>query len=218
MPQNKNSFIFDMDGVLIDSERAWVPHQRAFSTALFGEEIYNQIGSTVGLSIDTIYQNAVKHGFSMNLGQFYDRYDKQAEIIYGEAEPTQDIDILFGYLRNKQFKIGIVSSSRKKWIDLVLAKFDSKHSFDFVLSLNDEKSFKPKPSPDGYVAAMQALNSDPDHTTILEDSNPGIASAKASGAYTIAYTEHLMPGYEQHGADDHASNIDEIIALLDARS
>jgi len=212
------AFIFDMDGVLIDSERAWVPHQHAFSTGLFGEEIYKKIGSTVGLSIDTIYQNAVKHGFAMDIDTYYEVYDKQAEIIYGTAQPTQNIEELINYLEKEQFKVGLVSSSRGVWIDLALTKLGIKDSFDFILSLNDEKSILPKPYPDGYLAAMKALGVSPERTTILEDSNFGIASAKASGAYTIAYTEHLLPDYIQQGADAYAASVGEIIALINTRS
>jgi HAD superfamily hydrolase (TIGR01509 family) len=211
---SNKAFIFDMDGVLIDSESAWVPHQQKFSKNLFGDEVYAKIGSTVGLSIDTIYENAVKHGFEMDMDEYYAVYDKQAQIIYSEAEPTQDISYLISYLQQHGFKIGLVSSSRGIWIELALNKLDIKDAFDYILSLNDEKAMKPKPHPDGYLAAMQALSVTPEHAFILEDSNFGIAAARASGAYTIGYTEHLLPDYVQHGADAYASDVGEIIELI----
>lgn len=208
------AFIFDMDGVIINSEKAWVPHQQKFSTSLFGKKIYQKIGSTIGLSIDTIYQNAVKHGFKMDINKYYEFYDKQAKVIYEAAQPTQNIEILVHYLRKNKLKLGLVSSSRGVWINLALIKLKMKDVFNFILSLNDEKLIRPKPHPDGYIAAMKGLVVSPRQTIILEDSNIGIDSAKSSGAYTIAYKEHLFLGYIQKGADACANNVYDVIQLV----
>lgn len=210
------AFIFDMDGVLINSEGAWIPYQHNFSTNLFGEEIYKKIGSTVGLSIDAIYQNATKHGFSMDINEYYQIYDKQAVLIYANAQPTQDLKKLIKFLKEKQFKLGLVSSSRRVWIDLALTKLDMNNAFDLIISLNDEKDIKSKPYPDGYITAMKKLEVVPDNTIVLEDSNAGIASSLASGAYTIAYTEHLLPRYIQREANAKANNIYEVIEVVNS--
>jgi len=55
-------------------------------------------------------------------------------------------------------------------------------------------------------------------TIILEDSNPGIASAKAAGAFTIGLRQNLIDGYQQVGADAYANTIDEVIALVDRQT
>jgi len=52
----------------------------------------------------------------------------------------------------------------------------------------------------------------------LEDSNPGIASAKAAGAFTIGLRQNLIDGYQQVGADAYANTIDEVIALVDRQT
>lgn len=209
------AFIFDMDGVLIDSERAWVPYQNEFSTRLFGDDIYKKIGSTIGISIDAIYEKAKQQGFNLSLEEYYKIYDEQAKLIYSNALPTPNVDILINYLKDKNFKLGLVSSSRRNWINIVLEKMNIEDSFDFILSLNDRKDLKSKPYPDGYFEAMKYLSAVPKTTIVLEDSNSGIQSAKSSGAYTIGYKELLLPNYSQVGADNYAANISDVIKIVD---
>lgn len=207
-------FLFDMDGVLIDSESAWKPYQNNFSTNLFGEEIYKKIGSTIGISIDDIYKKAEMFGFKLNREKYYEIYDRQAEIIYNEAKQTKGIQEFILYLKNKKIKVGLVSSSRKKWIDIVLKKLNIINEFDLVISLNERKDLKSKPNPDGYLEAMKVLHSFPQETIILEDSNSGILSAEASGAFTIGYKEHLLANYNQIEADCYAENLNEVRIII----
>lgn len=222
MSKSIKAFIFDMDGVIIGSERAWTPYQEKFSSNLLGKRIYKKIyknpGSTVGLSVDAIYQKAVKYGFSMDLKKYYQIYDKQAELIYTSATATPNIDHLIKFLRSRDFKIGLISTSRSKWIKLALKKLNfKKNDFDYILSLNDRKDLRPKPYPDGYIETMKVLDATPKSTIVLEDSNSGIKSAKASGAFTIGFKENLLPGYLQTGADFYAQDIFEVIIIVKER-
>lgn len=204
-----------MDGVLIDSEHAWIPYQDQFSTTLFGKDIYNKIGSTVGISIDEIYKKAQQQGFNLNIEEYYRIYDEQAELVYANAIPTSNIDKLISHLKAKGFKLGLISSSRRNWIDIVLRKLNVENDFDFILSLNDRKDFKSKPHPDGYIEAIKNLGATSKTTIVLEDSNVGIQSAKSCGAYTIGFKEHLLSKYVQTGADIYAENVLEVIEIID---
>lgn len=208
------AFIFDMDGVLINSESAWIPFQDKFSTALFGPEIYKKIGSTVGLSIDTIYEIAQKHGFNLPKADYYKIYDEQAGIIYSKAAPMMNVEVLLDFLKKNGFKIGLVSSSRQVWIDIVLDKLNIAAFFDVIISLNNHPDLKPKPHSDGYRFAMSKMNVQAHKTIILEDSNVGIQSALDSGAHTIAYKEFLVPGYKQSVAHSQASNVQDVITII----
>lgn len=204
-----------MDGVLIDSEHAWIPYQDQFSTTLFGKDIYSKIGSTVGISIDAIYKKAQQQGFNLSIGEYYRIYDEQAKLIYANARLTPNIEKLISRLKAKGFKLGLVSSSRRNWIDMALGRLNIENDFDFILSLNDRKDLKSKPHPDGYIEAIKYLHSTSETTIILEDSDAGIQSAKNSGAYTIGFKEHLLPKYMQTGADIYAANMLEVIKVVD---
>lgn len=210
----KKAFIFDMDGVIVDSENAWIPYEEKFLKNLVGEKIYTKIGDTVGMGVRMIYQRATECGLNLDRETFYKKYDEQAEIIYKKAKITNNINTLVNFLISKNIKLGLVSSSRKTWVDMVLPQLSFKDKFEIIISLCDREDLQSKPYPDGYLEAMKKLNVKPEETIILEDSNTGIQSAKASGAYVISFSENLVPGYKQIKADAHAKNMMEVISIV----
>ncbi len=212
------AFLFDMDGVLVNSEQMWHKHGQKFLTDLFGKYILSQLGSLTGLSIDHEYELATSYGFAMDKNEFYRKYDEQAMLIYSKSKITEDIDLLLRTLKEKGYKLGLVSSSRKVWIDQVLPRIFSRELFDYTLSLNERKDLRPKPHPDGYYEAIKILNASPKTTIVLEDSNSGIKAAKAVGAFTIAFTQHLIPNYVQIDADAKAKDISEILEIVNRLS
>ena len=99
---------------------------------------------------------------------------------------------------------------------MVLNRLPWKDELDLVLSVNEHPGLKPKPAPDGYQYILKTLSAEVKDSIALEDSNPGITSAKAAGLFTIGFTEHLVEGYKQIEADAKAANMDEVIRILDA--
>lgn len=211
----KKAFIFDMDGVIVDSENAWIPYEEKFLKNLVGEEIYTKIGDTVGMGVKIIYQRATECGLNLDRKTFYEKYDEQAEIIYKKAKITNNFDKLCNFLVKNKIKLGIVSSSRKTWINMVLPFLSFKDKFEVIISLCDREDLQSKPYPDGYLEAMKKLNAKPEETIILEDSNTGIQSATASGAYVISFSGNLVPGYKQIKADVNAKNMIEVIKIVE---
>lgn len=203
-----------MDGVLVNSEQTWHTHGGEFLNTLFGADILVKMGELIGITIDEEYELATTYGFQMDKEEYIRRYDAQAILIYSKSIITQNIDLLLQTLKNKGFKLALVSASRRLWIDQVLQRIASRELFDYVLSLDERKDLRPKPYPDSYIEAMNIVNASPKKTIILEDSNRGIAAAKASGAFTIAYTQHLIPGYVQTKADAKAKDIYGVLDLV----
>ncbi len=80
--------------------------------------------------------------------------------------------------------------------------------------MQDRPDLKRKPAPDGFVEAFRMLGATPADSFVLEDSNPGIESGKAAGAYVIGYRGNLVNGYEQTGADAYADTMDDVIKLV----
>jgi HAD superfamily hydrolase (TIGR01509 family) len=208
------AFIFDMDGVIVNSEPVWERYEKKFLPELMGRDTYFKIKDQIlGNSISRIYDVAANYGFKMNKNNFVKIYHQYAEIVYREAKITDGTQELIDKLISMNFKLGLVSVSRCDWIDLVLSKLE-KNAFQFVLSI-DSAGLRPKPFPDGYIKAMQNLKSSPNLTIILEDSQRGIKAAKASGALTICLQEHLPKGYLPKGADIYTKSITELINKID---
>lgn len=208
------AFIFDMDGVIVNSENAWRKYESGFFEKLLGKEMSDKVGNTIGLTVNTIYDKARSFGFSMPKEEFQNINDRTAFTIYDRADITLGIDSLIKILIKNNFKLGLVSSSATSWINKVLQRLSFADKFESIISLNERPDLKPKPNPDGYVETIRNLGAQPGSTIILEDSNSGIAAAKASGAFTIAFTQNLVKGYKQIDADSKADNMEEVIKII----
>ncbi|HSW98079.1 MAG TPA: HAD family phosphatase [Candidatus Saccharimonadales bacterium] len=211
------AFIFDMDGVIIDTERTRALYEREFYEKLFGKEIAEKVGPTIGMSLPVIYDVAATYGFSMEREMFYNLSHTEAKRIYEQAAITEGFEELIQKIKAMDFKIGLVSASPALWIDLMFKKTKVRHFFDYILSLHEREDLNHKPHPDGYIAAMSYLQSSPETTIILEDSNRGIQSAKASGAFTIGFRQNLQKEYQQTGADMYADTMDDVLKIVEKR-
>ena len=209
------AFIFDMDGVVIDSENAWDKYGGNFLQNLLGKEITDKIGDTIGMTVNTIYDIASKNGFSMDREEYFKLYDKRAADVYSKSQLTPGIEKLAEKLISLGFKIGLVTSSRSIWAKNVLPRLSFADRIDCFISINDRSDLRPKPAPDAYLEAIEKLGITPKSTIVLEDSNSGIKAAKASGAYVIGFRQNLVPGYVQKGADIYAENIEEVIKIIE---
>lgn len=209
------AFIFDMDGVIINSEQAWLLYGDTFLSELLGEKIANKVGDTIGMTVNEIYDIAVKEGFSIDKQKYFELYDKQAVYIYSKAAITPDIDKLAERLIALGFTLGLVTSSRTTWVKNVLPRLTFKSHIQYIVSINDRADLRPKPNPDGYLETISKLGATSQTTVILEDLNSGIKAAKAAGAYTIGFKQNLVPGYVQQGADIYANNIKDVIKIVE---
>lgn len=208
------AFIFDMDGVVIDSENSWEKYGGNFLQNLLGKEITEKIGDTIGMTVNTIYDIAVENGFSIDRKDYYKLYDKRAAYVYSKSQLTPGIENLAAKLISLGFKIGLVTSSRSIWANNVLPRLSFVDDIDCTISINDRNDLKPKPAPDAYLESIEKLGATPQSTIILEDSNSGIKAAKAAGAYIIGFKQNLIPGYVQKGADVYAENMEEVISIV----
>ena len=84
-----------------------------------------------------------------------------------------------------------------------------------ILSIRERPELKPKPSPEGFLEALRILDASAEKSIVLEDSNPGIAAAKAAGCFAIGFRGYLIPGYEQQGADAYADTMDDVVKIVE---
>lgn len=210
------AFIFDLDGVVINSEPVWAKFEEEFFTTLLGKESFlNFKDKLIGSHITHIYDYAREFGLNLEFTQFLVSYDELAGKVYSKSKLTKDIDSLINKLKDSNFKIGLVTASSNLWVSQVLPKLKDPSAFDVIVPLADRNDLNPKPSPDGFLEAMEKLGSSGKNTIILEDSNQGLAAANISGALTICLREHLPLDYKPQGADLYIDNLLSLIKLLE---
>lgn len=210
----QKAFLFDLDGVLINNELVWEKHKKVLYEKYFGAEVTKKLGSTLGVNMDKIFELAVALGATVDKKVLFDAFFETASSVYVESPLTKNLDLIFSYLKMHNYRIGIVSASPIEWINIVLARLKNKKDIEIIISLHEYSDLRHKPHPDGYNYAMKQLGVDPSNTFVLEDSNSGIESAKASSAFTIGFQENLVEGYKQSGANAYAKDISEVIKLL----
>lgn len=187
MTSGECALIFDMDGVLIDSEPLW---RRAEI------EIFGGIGlvldeadclRTQGLRID----EAVAYWFDRApwaRGSCEDVataiVSRVALLIRSEGEPMPGVLSVLDWASNSRWKVALASSSSKFLIGTVLDRFGIAERFECARSAEDEASGKPH--PDVYLSTARALGIPPRACVAVEDSANGVTSALAAGMRCIA--------------------------------
>ncbi|MGW6729075.1 HAD family hydrolase [Nocardia sp. NPDC055029] len=177
--------VFDMDGVLIDSEPIWeqVRHdyvdrkggrwqpdsQRkmmGMTTTEWAAYMSDDLG--VAMPLDDISTKVID--------LMADTYAHHVPLLPGAVEAVQRCA--------GQWKLGLASSSPRTLIDLVLAKSGLLEYFSAILST--EEIGRGKPAPDVYLTVAQRLGVDPKDCTAVEDSTNGLISAHSAGMRLIA--------------------------------
>lgn len=180
--------IFDMDGVIIDSEplhyKVFEQHCKKLGFTASEEEYNSFIGST-DLDMFTFLkdryhlQETVEDLVQHKRAMFLD-YLKSID-----EKPIELVDVLIRDLASKDIKLALASSSDMDVILLILDKFKLTHFFDAIVSGTElERS---KPAPDIFLKAAEGLNIEPGACLVIEDSRNGVAAAKAAGMKCIGF-------------------------------
>lgn len=106
--------------------------------------------------------------------------------------------------------VGLVSSAYRSEIDPVLDVTGLRAAFTAVVALDDVTNGKPHPEP--YLRAAELLDLAPAELVVLEDTDIGVTSAKAAGAYVVGLTRTLGPG-RMREADELTDRVD--VALVE---
>ena len=191
MNQKFRAIIFDMDGVIVDSEPR---HERAF------RDIFEQIGygqthgihfpeyygrSDHALWVDFIAKHKPKHTIDQ-LSEWKQR--RFLEMIREEQPIFEDLPQLVQRL-SLVYKLGLASGSYHPTIDAILSLKDLRQYFPVVVSVQDVQHGKP--APDVFLRAAELLQVPPRGCSVIEDSAAGVEAARAANMTVIAITNSL---------------------------
>lgn len=182
--------IFDMDGVLIDSEPLW---------KIAMEEVFAEVGcnltrkdfqKTVGLRIDEViayWHYVVKWENYSNQEVENMIVQRMIVLISENGKPLIGVIETLQFLKEKGLKIGLATSSYSVLIKQVLETINAAHYFDFTHSAENEANGKPHPAV--YLSVAKELNVSPLNCLVIEDSLNGIISGKAARMKVVCIPE-----------------------------
>jgi len=202
------SVIFDMDGVIFDSERAclscWYELGERFDLGDVEPVFKKCIGTNNAQTRDI-----VERAFAPKMGEgisdkllaasselFHKRYDG------GKLPVKSGVKEILEYLKEKEIKVGVASSTRKALVIQELTDAGFIEYFDMVVGGDAVKISKP--NPEIYTIACRELGVIPGDTFAIEDSYNGIRAAKAAGMRPIMVPDIIGP-------DDEMRELSEVI-------
>ena len=206
--------IFDMDGVLIDSEIVYLRHQKKKLEKKYPWIKESDLYPLVGMDnnedkyfmADRLGGDAEDPAFLQELKEVY----SGVEISYPEImRPV--VPSLLKSLKEQGLKIALASSSHMDNILEVLTSCKIRDFFDFVVS--GEQFVHSKPDPEIYFHVMKALEVQPEECLIIEDSTYGVTAAHRAGAHVIAVRDDRFC-FNQSLADYQINSLEEVLQYI----
>lgn len=180
-----DAVLFDMDGVLVDTEAFW--HDREaeviLPAAVAGETPdHSEIrGVNYRETYDYLADN---YEMALDRESFLNLYESVATDLYESAALMDGFPTLLDTLRDREVRVAVVSSSPSEWIQQVVGRFD----LDVDAALSTEDIDGPgKPEPDVYAGAAARLGVDPADCVAVEDTPNGIRAATGASITAVAY-------------------------------
>lgn len=208
--------IFDMDGVLIDSEPLWkIAMENTFKSV--GSHLTKKdFQKTVGLRLDEVVTYWFNH--SAWEGATPDEVEKSIiegvkQLIEKTGIPLTGVINTLNMLEASHLKIGLGTSSYQVLVDTVLSKLDIRHYFEVAHSAEHESHGKPHPAV--YLTVAEKLGVDPTKCLVIEDSLNGIIAAKAARMKVVCIPEKThFPDPKLSLADFTFTDLDEFLKQL----
>ncbi|HDY8629225.1 HAD family hydrolase [Klebsiella pneumoniae] len=195
------AIIFDMDGVIIDSEALWRWAQ-IDALAQWGAtaSVAECETLTKGKRLDDIAGTWCRY-FQLDLApqRLEDAIlQRITRLISSEGEPMNGVHEALSYFRQLGYQIALATSSSHQVISAVLNKLSLWHYFDVVSSADDEERGKPHPAV--YLSTLRKLNLNASQCLVIEDSFNGFSAAQAANIPTIVIAEDCLHGRFQAAA------------------
>lgn len=184
--------VFDLDGVLVDSEAVWDEVRRRFTEENGGRWHEGAQREMMGMSsVEWSRYVRDRLGVDMDPERISIEVADRVADLYRERLPLLPGAVESVRLLAKEWPLAVASSSNRHVIDLVVELAGLKEEFRATVS--SEEVGSGKPAPDVYLEAARRLEVDPGACAAIEDSTNGIRSARAAGMPVIAVPNRDYP-------------------------
>lgn len=185
-----NTILFDMDGLLVDSEPLWKIAEKKVFGALglnLNDELLRQV---MGFRLNEVvahwyaYQAWPEPNFEATEEAII---ECMQELLSQQAVALPGVIESLNYAQEQGYKIALASSSSMRLIEVVVKKLNIKPYFNLLYSAESEAYGKPHPGI--FISAAKILGSDPSECLVVEDSINGVIAAKAAKMLCVAVPE-----------------------------
>ena len=179
--------IFDMDGVIVESEHIHIEAEQQtmlkHGVRISAEELHAYTGTTAEFMFTELIR---KYKLNTTFERiFSEKEDILFRLLEKETRPTKGVIKLLKKLKQKGIRLAIASSSDRKLIEYILRRLDISRLFDFVVGAEDIAHSKP--NPEIFLKSARGLKVKPVECLVVEDAKLGIDAAKSAGMKAIGY-------------------------------
>ena len=204
-----DAVIFDLDGVIVDSEAVWDEARRRYVSVRGGRWRDEATRDMMGMS-SVEWSRYVRERLGVDrgpevisaevAGAVADLYREHLPVIEGATEAVERMAV--------RWPLGLASSSNREVIDLVLDLAGLARWF--AVTVSSEEVSGGKPAPDVYLEAARRLEVDPERCVAIEDSHNGILSASAARMGVVA-----IPNAEFAPGDEALKRADRVLGSIE---
>ncbi len=220
MRRTIEAVLFDMDGVLADSEpficRAAMAMFAEHGVIVREEDFLPFVGAGENAYLGGV---AAQYGFAIDIERDKKRtYELYLEVIKGELKALPGVGSCLRICKDRGWKVAVATSADEVKMKANLAEIGLPLSL-FDATVNGLQVERKKPFPDIYQFAAAQIGVDPHQCLVVEDAVNGIEAAQAAGAFCVALTtsfnEELLGNADMIISD--LSQFTKVIELLDAK-
>lgn len=196
-----DSVVFDMDGVIFDSERlvleSWlqIANRHGLDPVELEEVMFRCIGVNAGATKDIFLAH---YGADFPYEEYKNECSRwfHSHFDNGRLPMKPGIRELLQYLKEKGYRIGLASSTRIAVVTQEITDAGLLPYFDHLTGGDMLK--RSKPAPDIFLMACESIGSVPAKTIAIEDSFNGIRAAHAAGMFPVMVPDMIAPDEEMH--------------------
>jgi beta-phosphoglucomutase family hydrolase len=209
-----SAVIFDMDGVIVDSEPFHVQAEREvmerYGFDISEEELHRRY---LGRTSQFMYQDLIDR-YKLDVTDWHQLAEEKKDIflplLESKAQLIEGVLELIQFLHVGGMKLAIASSSRLHFIEIVMERFGLGGFFDVVVSADHIKHGKPH--PEIFLKASDKLGCRPKECLVIEDAASGVAAAKSAGMSCLAF---VPPGVLEQDLSKADHVFDSMKCILD---
>lgn len=214
-----DAVIFDMDGVLIDSEPFWKETEINIFASVGIDFVAVGGEKTVGLRIDEVvdyWYGLYPWKAKSKEAVVQEIMSEMTHVISSNGKAMKGVMDVLDYLKNKEKKIGLATSSYQILLEATLKVLEIEKYFDVTNSA--QSLTHGKPHPEIYIKTAQELEVNPERCLVIEDSLNGVIAGKAAKMKVIAVPDGTH-SYEPKLAlaDKVCNDLTEVLTLFRAQ-
>ena len=210
-----SAVLFDMDGVLLDSEPL---HHKVNSIIYQSLDIHvdqSIINEFVGRT-STDRWTSIKDRFQLSesVEELSTRQweDLVTALPASGVGPSDGLYKLLCFLKQKKIRASIASSSKRSFVEAVMDHLGIREDMEGYTCADEVTNCKPE--PDIFLLAAEKMGVTPLQCMVIEDSSAGVSAAKAAGMFTVGYDNPTSEGQDLSQADIRVNHLADICGIL----